>query len=376
MDPHNHMLSDPANSQGNVLSGAIRELPFDSIMLICYVRSARRKATDVATMEALCLLQGLGAAAMIGGPLSEVGGLFWLALPKGSLSACSKRLPHLGYTYAVDLVQPLQGTTSGSSGEADQDERLVRWRRKPYSLLRLYEEDSESLREKAPDRRPFLFEDADGTVREVRGYRGDSSPLGRRGLPVCDARMLVNVVLPPNAGGEGRLFLDPFAGAGGVVIEALAHKFEVVSTDADPALRHGLRRLGSQHSVANAQALPFESDSFDAVATEPPYDEDATPSVVTGLREISRVMRAGGCCAMLCAASQADRFRAQAVALGLIVYLDFSINRKGLDVTVLAWRKSYSQSDKDSGFAIWTRGFSRFLADESNRRKPRIQKII
>jgi hypothetical protein len=334
------MSGDPTDAQEHMSFSRIRELPSDSTVLIFYVRSARVKALDVATMEALCLLQGLGAAAMTGGPLAEVGGVFWVALPRVSLLVCADRLPHLGYTYAVDLVQPLADSASGGAGKTGQDEGVVRWRRKLYRLVRLYEEDPESLREKAPDRRPFLLGTADGSVREVRGYRGDGSALGRRGLPVCDARMLVNVALPPNADTVGRLLLDPFAGAGGVIIEALAHKYRVVSTDIASALRFGLRGLGALHSVADAHALPFPSNTFDAVATEPPYDEEATSSVVAGLGEMNRVTRAGGCCAMLCAAFQADRLRAQAATLRLIIYLDFLINRKGLDVHVLAWRKS------------------------------------
>ena len=86
-------------------------------------------------------------------------------------------------------------------------------------------------------------------MREIRGYRDDSGPLSRRGLPTYDARMLANVA----AAGEGGTLLDPFAGAGGVVIEALAHGCRVVSCDIDPALRYGLASLARSHAVADAR---------------------------------------------------------------------------------------------------------------------------
>jgi hypothetical protein len=42
---------------------------------------------------------------------------------------------------------------------------------------------------------------------------------------------------------------------------------------------------------------------------------------------------------MLCAAWQAEMLRDEARVLGLRVYLDTPINRKGTDVVVLAWEK-------------------------------------
>ncbi len=304
------------------------------VLLIFYLRPARCKARTIATVEALSLLRDLHAVAPVGGPLSEQGGVFWITLPVNSLEAAISRFPRLGYTYAVDVLEPAIEQHSSFDRAQDQT-RLVRWHHKLHRLIRLYEEDVRALRESAPDRRTFLLETSEGEVRSIRGYRGDGRVSSRRGLPVCDARLLVNLV----SAGEGTLLLDPFAGAGGIVIEAFASGCLVTSADRDPALQPGLAHLGACHYVADARCLPFAAETFDAIATEPPYHEEAQRMVIEALREMYRVLKEGGRLAILCATAQADALRREAVSLGLRLYLDSPVNRKGLDVVVLAGLK-------------------------------------
>ena len=299
----------------------------EKAVLVFRLRPARDKARAAAVAEALSLYDDLDATAPFGGPLSEEGGLFWISLPNEALESAYDRMPRLGYTCAVDLMEPVPTAKSRSSA--------LRWRRTSYRLHRVYEEDAEALRESAPDRRTFLLETGSEQVVPIRGYRGDGAPLSRRGLPVCDARLLVNLVY---AGGRPA-FLDPFAGAGGVVIEAAASGFSVMSSDSDPVLRHGLADLAHKHVMADASRLPFGSASFDAVATEPPYDSTATPVVLDALREMNRVLKSAGRLAILCALWQADSLRSAAAELGLKPLLDTQINRKGLDVVALSWAK-------------------------------------
>jgi SAM-dependent methyltransferase len=304
--------------------------------LIFYLRTARNKARAVAILEAVSLLRDMHATAPVGGPLSEQGGLFWIALPDECLKDALALFPRLGYTNAVDMLEPLNGQEADAGDTSPAEYRLVRWRHKPYRLVRLYEENAESLRESAPDRRPFLLETRGGEVRLVQGYRGDGYPLSRRGLPVYDARMLVNLVVSVGAGIH---FLDPFAGTGGIVIEALKSGCTVVSADIDPALRHGLIHLGAHHYLADARRLPFANKSFDAIATEPPYHEEAKSLVTEVLNEMYRLLKEGGRLAIMCAAPQADGLRHASTSMRLESYLDSPVNRKGLDVVVLAWQK-------------------------------------
>ncbi|HEX5502821.1 MAG TPA: methyltransferase domain-containing protein [Thermomicrobiales bacterium] len=307
----------------------------DDALLICHLRPARRKARAVAAAEALALLRDLGPTAPPVGPLAERGGVFWVALPAGAVAAALPRLPRLGYTRAVELLEPLDAARPEEGGQGGtMPAEPVRWHGRTWRPARVYEEDAAALRERAPDRRVFMLETAGG-VRAVRGYRGDGGALSRRGLPVADARLLVNLAAPPTGG----LVLDPFAGVGGVVLEALAGGYAVASCDRDPALRHGLARLGARHCVADARALPYRDGAVAAVATEPPYDPAAVLIVVAALAELARVLRPGGRVAILAAAGQAEGLRRAAAALGLAPLLDAAIDRKGLAVVALAWQK-------------------------------------
>ncbi len=307
----------------------------NNALLICRIRPARRKAQAVAVAEALSLLRDLHAVAQSGGPLAEQGGVFWIAIPPDCLDAAIARLPRLGYTYAADTLEPVPEQQPDPKHKRHSDPQLVRWHHRLYRLVRVYEEDARAMRESAPDRRDFLFGTREGELRLVHGYRGDSNPLSRRGLPVYDARMLVNLVWA----GEGTRFLDPFAGTGGIVIEALASRCNVVSADIDPALRYGLSHLSAVHQVADARRLPFANEAFDAIATELPFHEEANLIVIEALHEMHRVLKEHGRLALMCGASQVDALRREAATLALEPYLDSPINRKGLDVVVLAWEK-------------------------------------
>ena len=308
----------------------------DEILLIFYLWPARSRARAVALAETLSLLRDLHARASEKGPLSEQGGLFWILLPAENLEAARVRLARSGYTAAVDWLEPVSEPVGHKKCVRGAAKDALQWHRRWYRRHRLFEEDPEVVREGAPDRRTFLLETSAGDVRPVAGYRGDGGELSRRGLSVPDARLLVNLV----AVEPGALFLDPFAGVGGLIIEALASNYEVVSADWDPVVQHGLGHLGARHLVADARRLPFPDETFDAIATEPPYHEEATPVVVEALDELYRVLKKGRRLAMLCAASQADALRRQAAALGLRAVLDAAIDRKGLDVVVLVWLKS------------------------------------
>jgi hypothetical protein len=296
-------------------------------MLVLHLRAARRRAPAAAVAEALALLHDLEPTAPAGGPLADRGGVVWVEVPEARLAAATARLPRLGYSTAVDLL--VADGTAGRGGTP-----AVRWRRRGWRLERLHAEDAAGHRDQAPDRREFLLQAGGGPPRPVLGYRGGTGPLERRGLPVCDARLLVNLVTPA---GPGRL-LDPFAGVGGVALAARAAGWRVLTTDLDPALRHGLGRLGD-HLVADARALPLHAGSVDAVATEPPYDRSVGSLAGQALAETSRLLRPGGATAWLCAAWQAPGLRATAAALGLRPVLDCPVDRRGVEVAAMAWRR-------------------------------------
>jgi len=150
----------------------------------------------------------------------------WVTIPEENDATAQSRLKRLGYTCAVDIVRDLPKNRA-------KPETITKWRGRNVELVRIYEESDDRLRESAPDHRTFLLEGADGVIRPVVGYRGSPGPLEHRALPVVDARFLVNLVWQPRGG----IPLDPFAGAGGIVIEAKLAGWTTFSLDNDPSLR-------------------------------------------------------------------------------------------------------------------------------------------
>lgn len=91
------------------------------------------------------------------------------------------------------------------------------------------------------------------------------------------ARCMVNLARTPRRG----TLLDPFAGVGGILIEAGLIGAKPIGVDIDPEMIDGARRnLDSagvkdyQLIVGDARQLPFTE--VDAVATDPPFGRQAT----------------------------------------------------------------------------------------------------
>lgn len=306
----------------------------EKTLLIFYVRNSRIKAMDCAIQEALFLLRDFEPVALPGGPMGDTRGLFWIEIPSHLLNDAADLLPRLGYSYAVDFLEYLPGVSRPPKSKKSVP-NIVRWRGDWYQLTRIYEEDEKELRDRAPDRRLFAIETEEDDVRLIRGYRGDGGDMSRRGLAVHDARMLVNLVHTK----RGATFLDPFAGVGGIVLEAIDSGYRVFSCDNDPILRPGLERFGSIHYVCDSRQLPFDDESIDIIATEPPYDPKATPVVVEALSEMFRVLKPGGKLSMLCALHQAEALSETAKYLRLETRFETRIDRKGMDCAVFAWEK-------------------------------------
>jgi hypothetical protein len=316
------------------------EIPDDWNLFVVYMRQSRIKARVPAVLEVLSLLRPLQPIAPLRGPLAGEKGAFWIAVAPSFTQPAIQLLSRLGYSYAVDRVLPAEHVEPAST-EIQQHERTIAWRGGKYNLVRVYEEDQQLMRDRAPDRRTFWLENEEGEVRPVKGYRGSGSALSRRGLPVADARLLVNLVSPRTAPVSKELvFLDPFAGAGGIVLEALDSGYSVYSVDVDSRLRPGLEQLGARHYVADATQLPFDDDMFSAIATEPPYDRSTCDMLSIALDEMYRVLAPGGGLAMLVAQWQVQYLLDASAEYGLRLRLACPINRKGTDVAVLAWEKA------------------------------------
>lgn len=316
------------------ITGALDSIPDHSdVLIVCHTRESRNRATKVAQAEIMALTRDLGASLQNGGPLSEVRGVFWVTLPKRGLVTALDRTGHLGYTAAIDLIVPLP--KEKATKEARNE--VVRWRKRDYLRVRAYQEDAEAMRESAPDRREFRLVTKDG-IRDVKGYRGGGGRLNRRALPPCDARMLANMVFSHQ---RPFRFLDPFAGAGGIVVEAAKLGYTVATVDNDPVLRFGLPRIGSRyHLLADSRTLPFRDNIFHGISTEPPYDASTTPLIRQLLMEMARVLRSDGRIAMLVADWQAEAIERLIGEVGLSLAYAHKVNRKGTDTSLVVLAKS------------------------------------
>ncbi|MBD3261442.1 MAG: methyltransferase [Candidatus Altiarchaeales archaeon] len=95
------------------------------------------------------------------------------------------------------------------------------------------------------------------------------------------ARALVNL----SRVDASSLLLDPFCGAGGILIEAALMGVESVGWDIDERMvegcRENLKFLGLEGEVRLADALSPQGEVFDACATDPPYGRSSYTSVET-----------------------------------------------------------------------------------------------
>ena len=316
------------------------EIPAEWLLFVFHIRDSRIKAKVPAVVEILSVWRPFQPLASLSGPLADQRGVFWIALDPQFLSPALNLLPRLGYSHAADLVVNVNKPDDTARFQVQPEKNRIKWKNDFYHLLKVYQEDQECFRNQAPDRRTFWLERANGDIQPVLGYRGDGKALSRRGLPVEDARLLVNLVSPDGLEKGETLFLDPFGGIGGVVIEAKKAGYQVLSLDIDPKIRMGLRNLGSCHQVGDASFLPFRNDAFQAIATEPPYSMAALPMVHEALDEFYRILKVNGRLSVLVPFQQVESILNHTNHLGLRLFLASRIDRKGTDVAILAWEKA------------------------------------
>ena len=153
---------------------------------------------------------------------------------------------------------------------------------------------------------------------------------------MCDARLLVNLVRPLQ---QAPLFLDPFAGSGGLLPPAVACGYRAVSLDIDPQMRLGLAAMGSGHVVGDARRLPLRDGCLDASATELPFSESLDGMLGEIMERLQATLKPGARMAVMCAEGQSDELVEAGGQLGMNCLLETSINRKGTACAVHAWER-------------------------------------
>jgi SAM-dependent methyltransferase len=243
-------------------------------------------------------------------------------------------MPLLGYSEALVRLDREPGAGRGRVANAGL--RRKRWlvgeQRMGDDIVRfaeLWSADEEARQQLAPHRRRFRFMYPEG-VRVGRGSRG-----GRR-LSSCDAKLLVN--LSQTAAGE-RL-LDPFAGIGGIVLEAARRGITVLCGDIEEALRIGLAQAsGGRAAIWDARALPLPGECVDAIVTEPPYAARRRAAVAAAMGEITRCLRPGGRLVALMSRALSRAVLPAVDEHGLRLEHDFPVRRQGFVARAACWIK-------------------------------------
>jgi len=209
----------------------------------------------------------------------------WITLnlaPKDILSHAQ----NLAYTEAIlsQLIEPYHGQ---EIAPIERGRWYTGWIRQGPN--RIYQEevfvqDIKNRRQESPDQHTFPIY-KNGQLIIAKGHHT------RRALSAMDARYLFNIAqLPPQAN-----ILDPFAGFGSIVREAHRRKHTIFASDNDPTLSMGLHQLTpNAYTLADARHLPFTSQSFDAIITEPPFHPKYQNAVYDALPNLIRVIKPNG----------------------------------------------------------------------------------
>lgn len=209
----------------------------------------------------------------------------WVDLDLGP-QAVASAAAGLGYTDGILHLasEPYRGETIRPIERGRWYTGWVRERDRKVLQTEVYVQDRDALLAEAPHNRTFdIREGAD--VKPASGHRA------HRALSTLDARFLLNIVDPRPTD----LILDPFAGFGGFVREAVTRGLRIVASDLDETLFPGLAKLDPLACFrADASRLPLATGLFDTVITEPPFHPSRCPDVLAAVREMVRVLKPGG----------------------------------------------------------------------------------
>ena len=138
-------------------------------------------------------------------------------------------------------------------------------------------------------------------LKQKQSAMWDSGPFERVAAFIADIHDDLIERLEPLA---GKTFLDVACGTGGVAERAAARGSLVTASDFAPGLVETARRraaersLEIQYGVADAEALPYEDDSFDVVASC--FGVMFAPDQRRAADELKRVCRPGGRLGLAC----------------------------------------------------------------------------
>jgi hypothetical protein len=291
-------------------------------IIVCHIRNSRLKAKRVAILELYTALIPLEGVFLVNGPFSDIKGTVCFLIKKPFINKLENILNGIGYSDAFKQIIFVQ-----------EAENTYVWKKRKFITKNILNQNRGVYDAQSSHNRPFLIMGKDGQRNLIKGYRGDGGLLGRRALPVEDARVLVNLAIPAYMDS----MIDPFAGAGGIVCAAryINPDIKITTVDIDPVVAPGLAMYGDAHTISDA-ALVKLLEKYNAVVTEVPFADEATASLLAGFDNIFSYLEPDGRVSVMCAARQFDAVCDYLQHKGMYVYCAYIINRKGTDVAIVA----------------------------------------
>ena len=315
----------------------------DHLVLLFSLRKSRIKAKKLAIMEAYFALYPVGGIFIKNGPLGNLRGVFSFLIPKAKLAKTLSILPTIGYCNKFYLLDFKTNTPDNRSDLKNINVKDLVWKGRAFSISNLFFQDIQIYKKHSAENRKFIIRQ-NNKDKVVYGYRGDGSEMGRRALPVEDARCMVNLAIPARS----EKLLDPFAGAGGIVFAAkyISNDIDVYSVDVDPVVAPGLEFYGSRHSTADSTKTRFPEAYFDSLVTEVPFSRNATRDIIKTVRNLKDSLKKDGRLVIMSSLDQAAVLKREIGDVGFYPYIIQKVNRKGTDVAIMGWIKSYDKYRK------------------------------
>ena len=305
-------------------------------VILCKIRNSRIKAKQIAILEMIFLQFDNEILSIKNCPLGDIKGIIAFLCPRKNLISFKERLKFSGYCYTFYLLDFENFTNKNIIGLNSINPMV--WKGKKFSVTTFFTQDKKIYAEQSSHNREFKIIDSDNEVKHIRGYRGNGSELGKRALPVEDARCMVNLSQP----WKNKKMLDPFAGAGGIIYQFKYIVLEGIMTsiDIDPVLKPGLESYGSTHYVMSAADASFPENSFDSVITEVPFSDNAEMDIIKTLKNINPCLSENGVYIIMCKNDQTEFIRKTMEELNIFQLFGHKIDRKGIDVEIQIWHKN------------------------------------
>ena len=323
----------------------IKELIKTNKILVCKLRNSRIKAKQIGIMEMLMLNYDLNVLFIKNGPLGDVKGIVSFLVSNKLFDLVLDRLKYVGY---FNVFYILNFDNKQKNNTNIKTINPLNFKGLSYSLKTILIQDEKLYEKDSSHNRSFKIISFD-KEKEVIGYRGTGKDLGRRALPVSDARCMVNLSIPfirENV-------VDPFAGAGGIVymLKKIKPSINITSIDIDKTLEPGLVYYGAKHITSDASEVTLE-EKFDAIITEVPFNKSSTNKILNSFKNIYKYLNEKGIIVLMCGIDQFDEIGAlfnRDLNINLLFFK--KLNRKGTNVVIGIWTKDINLK-KELNYAI------------------------